>query len=110
MFNKTYYESKFQEFEVAVVIHGNAYDFFVKNPTTKQLQHLHLTAKKHLEMLKRIKSMSEIYDVSFMICNIGMKRLKIDQKKLIATIKVLPNAAIGLIDKQNEGYAYLLIE
>jgi len=61
-------------------------------------------------MLKRIKSMSEIYDVSFMICNIGMKRLKIDQKKLIATIKVLPNAAIGLIDKQNEGYAYLLIK
>ncbi len=105
--NKAHYESKFKELDVAVVIHGGAYKFFVKD-----LQHTIYKDDKKLvavygELKKRLASMADTYNVEFLMCGVGMKRNKLEAKDIVKYVKIIPNSTIGLIDKQNEGYAYL---
>jgi intracellular sulfur oxidation DsrE/DsrF family protein len=104
--NKNHYESNLKELEVAVVIHGGAYRFFlkdIKNTVYKDDKEL---IKVREDLKKRITAMSDTYDVEFLMCKVGMLKNKLDEKNLLSFVKVVPNAAIGLIDKQNEGFAY----
>jgi intracellular sulfur oxidation DsrE/DsrF family protein len=96
--NKAHYEGKFQDLHVSVVIHANAYKFFNKN------------SKKYNfpdDLKKRIAILADMYDVDFMICKAGMIREKIEDKDIFDFVTIIPNATIGLIDKQNEGFAYI---
>ena len=36
-----------------------------------------------------------------------MKRNHLKAKDIVKFVKIVPNSTIGLIDKQNEGFAYL---
>ena len=105
--NKTYYESQLKELEVTVVIHGGAYRFFVKEPSnteyrkdTKLLQH-------YRELQKRIASMHHLYHVEFLMCGAGMSKHGLKPKDILSYVTIIPNSTIGLIDRQNEGYAYI---
>ncbi len=105
--NKTHYENNLGELEVAVVIHGGAYKFFVKDlNTTKYKGDVQLTTENE-SLKKRIRTMSETYDVAFLMCGAGMKNNKLEKNQILDFVKVVPNASIGLIDKQNEGFAYI---
>lgn len=107
VFNKGVYEKRFEELEVTVVIHGEAYRFFVKdvdNTTFKK----DMTLRNEFDLLKkRIRSLSENYDVEFLMCRAGMSRYNLKAKDIVDFVKIIPNSAIGLIDRQNEGYAYI---
>ncbi len=105
--NKSYYESQLKELEVSVVIHGGAYRFFVKDPSkteyrkdTKLLQH-------YQQLQKRIASMHHLYHVEFLMCGAGMPKHGLKPKDILSYVTIIPNATIGLIDRQNEGYAYI---
>ena len=93
--NKTYYQRDFKELEVAVIIHGGAYKFFMKHSAVED------------EIKKRVSSLAETYDVKFYICKVGLEKRKIKEKDLLPFVKIVQNASIGLIDKQNAGFAYL---
>ena len=105
--NKGYYESSFKELEVTVVIHGGAYRFFVKNIDNTTFKDDKKLVKVYATLKKRLKSLSETYDVEFLMCGAAMKRNKLTKKDIVEFVKIIPNSTIGLIDKQNEGYAYL---
>lgn len=107
--SKSHYESKLEELEATVVIHGNAYKFFINDLASSPFKSDTDLNQAHKDLLKRLAAMSEIYDVEFLMCEIGMKKQKIDQKSLYKFVKLVPNSTIGLIDKQNEGYAYIPI-
>jgi len=105
--NKAYYESKFQELDVTVVIHGGAYRYFTINPGKTKYKTDKALLADYTNLKKRIRSMSDTYDVEFLMCGAGMSKYELKAKEIVNFVKIIPNSTIGLIDKQNEGYAYI---
>ena len=104
---KTYYANNLKELEAAVIIHGGAYKFFIKNLDSSAFKDDKELAKVHADLKKRIATMSDTYEVEFFICKAGMKRKGLEDKDIVSFVKIIPTSTIGLIDKQNEGFAYL---
>ena len=107
--HKNHYENALQELDVAVVIHGGAYKFFVKDLDATTFKGDEALQKVFQEIKTRTQAMSDTYDVEFLMCGVGMKKHKLQKNQLAEYVKVVPNSTIGLIDKQNDGYAYLPI-
>lgn len=107
---KIYYEGKLQELDVAIVIHGNAYKFFVKNLQNTEYKSDKILLQKHNEYTTRLTSLVDTYDVSVYMCDVGRRKHQLDTKDLYDFVEIVPNSTIGLIEKQNEGYAYVPIE
>lgn len=107
VYNKSYYEGKLQELDVAVVIHGDAYKFFVKKPSLSPFKADAELAKVHADFAKRLATLAKMYDVTFLMCDSGRKKLKIDAKNLYPFVELVATSTVGLIDKESEGYAYV---
>lgn len=105
--HKNYYEGKLKELDVAVVIHGGSYKFFVKDPKKSIYKDDKELLKAFSELKTRIASMSDTYDVEFLMCEFGMKKNKLKADDIVSFVKIIHTSTVGLIDKQNEGYAYL---
>jgi len=105
--NKAHYEGNLKELEVAVVIHGGAYRFFVKDIKNTIFNKDTKLVKIYPELKKRIATMADTYEVQFLMCGAAMKRNHLKAKDIVKFVKIVPNSTIGLIDKQNEGFAYL---
>jgi len=106
-YNKTHYANSLKELEVAVVIHGEAYRFFVKDLQGSSFKNDKALSKVYPDLKKRIATMSDIYDVEFLMCRAALNRYNLQEKDIVEFVRIIPNATIGLIDKQNEGFAYL---
>ncbi len=108
-FHKTYYQNNLEELKVAVIVHGDAYKFFVKNLNISRYKNdLKLIANQE-SLSKRIKSLADIYEVEFLLCKSGVDKLKIDTNNLYKYTKLVATATIGLIEKQSEDYVYVPI-
>ncbi|MDA3945955.1 MAG: DsrE family protein [Helicobacteraceae bacterium] len=107
--HKAHYEGNLKELEVAVVIHGNAYKFFVKDPKHSPFSSDTKLIEAQPTLQKRITSMAENYDVSFLMCDTGRKSHKLETKDIYDFVTMVPNSTIGLIDKQQEGFSYIPI-
>jgi len=105
--NKAYYESKFKELDVTVVIHGGAYRYFTVDPSKTEYKTDKALLADYTNLKKRIRSMLDIYDVEFLMCGAGMSKHDLKAKEIVNFVKIIPNSTIGLIDRQNEGYAYI---
>lgn len=105
--NKAHYESTLRELDVAVVIHGNAYKFFTKDPEHSKFKDDKALISTHKTLAKRIETLAKTYDVEFLVCGVGLRKHGLGEKDVYDFVKIIPNATIGLIDKQNEGYAYV---
>jgi intracellular sulfur oxidation DsrE/DsrF family protein len=105
--NKAHYEGLLNELDVVVVIHGDAYKFFTKNPLKSIYKEDKVLIEKHKALAKRIASMVENYEVEFLMCKAGMSKRELKENDIYKFVSIIPNATIGLIDKQNEGYAYI---
>ena len=105
--HKAYYESQFKELQVAVVIHGGAYRFFVKDPAKTTYKDDKALAKSYKQLKKRLATLVDTYDVEFYMCGYGMRKHGMSKKDIVKYVTILPNSTIGLITKQNEGYAYI---
>jgi len=105
--HKTHYENSLKELEVTVVIHGGAYRFFVKDLSSSAFKDDKELSKVYAELKKRIATMSDTYEVEFLMCEAAMKRNKLKSKDIVSYVKLVSNSTIGLIDKQNEGFAYI---
>lgn len=107
--NKDYYQSNMQELEVAVVIHGDAYKFFIKDLSKSPYKDDTKLISTRESLEKRLKSSVENYHVKFYICQAGMNHLKIANDNIYDFVTPVVTSTIGLIDLQNEGYAYMPI-
>lgn len=108
-FNKTHYENKLEKLDVAVVIHGDAYKFFINDLAHSPYKNDATLNKAHDQLAKRLSAMAKNYDVEFIMCESGMKSYKIDKSTLYDFVKLTPSSTIGLIDKQNDHFAYVPI-
>jgi len=107
--NKAHYEGSLRELDVVVVIHGGAYRFFTKDPLHSKFKDDKALIESYKTLAKRIKSMVKTYDVEFLMCGAAMPKHDLKAKDVYSFVKIIPNSTIGLIDKQNEGYAYIPI-
>ena len=105
--HKTHYQNNLKELEVAVVIHGGAYRFFVKDLQSSMFKDDKELAKVYADFKKRIATMSDSYDVEFLMCRAAMKRNKLEEKDIVEFVKLVPTSTVALIDKQNDGFAYI---
>ncbi|MFT5662144.1 MAG: intracellular sulfur oxidation DsrE/DsrF family protein [Sulfurimonas sp.] len=108
-FHKTYYESNLQELEVSVVIHGDAYKFFLEDLSVSRYKNDAGLIKKHDTFAKRIKSLADLYEVEFLMCASGVNRLKINKKNIYPYVTLVATSTVGLIEKQSVGYSYVPI-
>jgi len=106
-YNKTHYANSLKELEVAVVIHGEAYRFFVKDLKNTSFKNDKALVKVYKDLKKRVATMSDTYEVEFLMCRAALKRHKLKESDIVEFVKIVPNSTIALIDKQNEGFAYL---
>ena len=107
--NKAYYESKLKELDITVVIHGGAYRYFTVDPSKTEYKIDKNLLADYVNLKKRVKSMADTYDVEFLMCGAGMPKHGLKAKDIVKFVKIIPNSTIGLIDRQNEGYAYIPI-
>lgn len=108
-YHKSHYEGKLEKLDVAVVIHGDAYKFFVKDLKNSPYKNDKKLSLAQEQLSKRLATMASTYEVEFLMCEATMKTLKIDQSNVYDFVKLTPNSTIGLIDKQNEHFAYIPI-
>jgi len=66
VFEKNYYEGKLEKLDVAVVIHGDAYKFFVKDLKNSPYKNDATLVKVHDDLAKRIATMANTYEVEFL--------------------------------------------
>ena len=105
--NKAHYESTLRELDVTVVIHGGAYKFFLKDPTNSKFKDDKALVSTSQSLGKRIATLANTYDVEFLVCGVGLRKHGLEKKDIYDFVKIIPTSTIGLIDKQNEGYAYV---
>jgi len=108
-YHKSHYEGKLEKLDVAVVIHGDAYKFFVKDLKNSPYKNDKKLSLAQEQLGKRLATMASTYEVEFLMCEATMKTLKINQSNVYDFVKLTPNSTIGLIDKQNEHFAYIPI-
>ena len=105
--HKTYYQGQLAELEVRVVVHGQAYRFFMQDLNATPYVCDQVLVRDKEAIGKRLKTLATQYNVRFLICRVGAKHRKLPQKAFYPFVGFVENAAIGLIDAQNAGYAYL---
>jgi len=104
---KTYYESKLQELKVVVVVHGSAYKFFVKNLAHSPYLNDVALVKANDNLKKRINAASKLYEIEFVMCEVGMEHQRLEKKEIYPFVKFVQSPSIELIDRQHDGFAYV---
>ena len=102
---QSYYAKRGDTLEVAVVVSGDAYRFFIRdldNSPYKDDQALRRTQTKRTELLTRFAKHAVIK-----MCGKGMQKRRIKPKTLYPFVTPIFNRAQGLINYQNDGYAYI---
>ena len=107
--NKNHYEGIMEELDVAAVIHGDAYKFFVKDLPSSPYHKDNELRSAQSAFEKRLKSLVDNYHVKFYVCQAGLDHLKIPKENIYDFVTPVPTANIGLIDRQIDGYAYIPI-
>lgn len=105
--NKAHYQGSFKELEAVVVIHGGAYRFFVKDIEKSMFNTNLKLLEVYADLKKRIAIMADTYEVEFLMCRASMSKNRLEDEDVVEFVKIIPNSTVGLIDKQNEGFAYI---
>lgn len=93
--------------DVAVVIHGDAYKFFVQNLNNTSYG-MDESLVKHQELIQqRLEEMLKKYRIHLEVCMSGMHKRGILSQDLYPFVTPIKSAMIGLVKWQNEGYAYV---
>ncbi|KIM11291.1 MAG: hypothetical protein KU37_06530 [Sulfuricurvum sp. PC08-66] len=103
---KRHYEAQLKSVEVAVIIHGDAYKFFLKELSGTPYAKDAAFVAKHAELAKRIEALAQSYEVTFAVCSVGTKSRQLDPANFHDVV-FIPSASIGLVEYQSQGFGYL---
>ncbi len=102
---KAYYEAKGDRLEVAVVVSGKAYRFFIQDLAHSPYANETALIKSQPSRTRMLQAFSKIATIE--MCAMGMKHRKIAQKTLYPFVKPAFNKTEALVRYQNAGYAYI---
>jgi hypothetical protein len=109
-FSNKHYQSASTVLDNRVVIHGDAYKFFVKDILKTKCKEDKKLQAKAKDIHEKLASLANRYNVKFLMCGVGMKAREIEKDNILDFVEVIPSAMIGLIDAQNDGYAFVPID
>ena len=101
-----YYQGRLEEFQAAVVIHGEAYRFFLKDPAHSVYKEDKALIQNREALHSRLKNLVEFYGVTFEMCSAGMKSRGIEKEAIYPFVTPIFTALTGLVEWQNRGFAY----
>jgi len=102
-----YFAARGERVEIAVIIHGEAYKYFVKNLENTQYGVDEKLAADQETILAKLEAMRKKYAITLEVCQSGMHRKGILTQDLYPFVTPIPSAMIGLVKWQNEGYSYI---
>lgn len=102
-----HYKNSLKDLKVVVVIHGDAYRFFIKDLKNSPYRDDTKLIEKQKEIETRLTNLVNNYGVKFVMCKEGMMGRKIDPKSIYPFVEFVENGFIALVDWQNRGYAYI---
>ncbi|HEX5329791.1 DsrE family protein [Sulfuricurvum sp.] len=102
-----YFRGQGDTVEVAVVIHGDAYKFFVKNLENTQYGVDKSLVERQESIQKRLEEIEKKYQVHLEICMSGMHKKGILTEDIYPFVTPIKSAMVGLVKWQNEGYGYI---
>jgi len=102
-----YFTAQGDKVEVAVVVHGESYKFFVENLDNTQYGMDKALAERQDAIRKRLVEIEKKYHIRMEICMNGMHRKGILSEDLYPFVTPIKSAMVGLVKWQNAGYAYV---
>lgn len=102
-----YFSSQGETVEVAVVIHGDAYKFFVQNLNNTSYGMDESLVKHQESIQQRLEEMLKKYRIHLEVCMSGMHKRGILSEDLYPFVTPIKSAMVGLAKWQNEEYAYV---
>ncbi|MDD5359190.1 MAG: DsrE family protein [Sulfurovaceae bacterium] len=102
-----HFQKNGSDVDTVVVIHGDAYRFFVQKLEQSPYSNDQELKKRQQEFLAGFTMLMKKYHVRFEVCSEGMKARKLDKDIFYSFVYPVPSAQISLIEWQNRGYAYL---
>ncbi|WP_294913553.1 DsrE family protein [Sulfuricurvum sp. UBA5598] len=104
-----YFAAQGNRVEVAVVIHGDAYKFFVEKLENTQYGVDEKLAADQESIHKRLAEIQKKYNITFEMCQTGMHAKGILTQDIYPFVTPIKSAMIGLVKWQNAGYAYIRV-
>ena len=92
---------------IAVVIHGEAYKFFVENLERTQYGMDQLLVANQEALYQKLIEFQKKYNVTLEICQVGMNKKGILGEDLYPFVTPIKSAMVGLVKWQNKGFAYI---
>ncbi len=105
-----YFISQGDTVEVAVVIHGDAYKFFVQNLDNTQYAMDKLLVDHQESIHQRLEEIEKKYKVHMDICMAGMHKKGILSEDIYPFVTPIKSAMVGLVKWQNQGFAYIPVQ
>lgn len=102
-----YFTAQGDKVEVAVVIHGDAYKFFVQNLDNTQYGMDKALVDRQEAIRKRLEEIEKKYHIRMEICMNGMHKKGILSEDLYPFVTPIKSAMVALVKWQNAGYAYV---
>ncbi|WP_448583294.1 DsrE family protein [Thermocrinis sp.] len=100
------YDNDPTQVKIVIVAHGEGVKFFMKNLTGSPWEKENIDTKAIEQELRDLN----IYGVESLICEITIKRLKLDAGKLYDFCKIVPSGVGALGELQSKGYAYIKVQ
>jgi uncharacterized protein len=94
---------------IAVVIHGEAYKFFVENLEHTQYGVDQPLVTNHEALYQKLMAFQKKYNVTLDICQVGMNKKGILTEDIYPFVTPIKSAMVGEVKWQNRGYAYIPI-
>lgn len=101
---------KGENVDTVVVIHGEAYKFFVEHLENTQYGTDPKLADAQETIHQKLMELFQKYNVRFEVCRIGMNGKGILTQDIYPFVVPINSAMIGLVKWQNEGYAYVPVQ
>lgn len=102
-----YFIAQGDSVEIAVVIHGDAYKFFVQNLENTQYGVDQSLVENQEKLHKRLLEIIGKYKMTLEICQVGMNKRGILTEDIYPFVKPIKSAMVGLVKWQSKGYAYI---
>lgn len=104
-----YYREEKSDYKMAVVISGDAYQFFVDNMKASPYANDNALKTLQPKIAPRLRELAEVYDINFTMCKTGMEAREIPETSLYDYVEAEKMKNVYLIEFQNNGYAYMPI-
>lgn len=105
------YQEALAEYDVRIVFVSHGIRFLTTDALkgTPFVEDATLRARRK-DLLERLRTLQETQGVKLELCGITREQVRLDPKKLIANVELVPSGVVRIAELQHGGFAYLKIE